>query len=67
LALAGKVGASPTPKTNLAANNPPRLDETAAPKDAMLQIKVLIRPMRRTPNLSSSTPIGNWHNMYVQL
>jgi hypothetical protein len=48
-AFAGKVGASPTPSRNRAAKNPPRLGVMAAPKEAMLQRKVLIRPIRRMP------------------
>src|SRR5665213_2906258 len=67
LALAGKVGASPTPNSSRAAKNPPSPGVIAEQNDATLHKKVLIRPMRRMPNLSKSTPIGNWHMAYVQL
>ena len=60
-ALAGNVGASPMPSSRRAAKKPPRLGVTAAAKEAMLQMKVLTRPTRRTPNLSSTTPTGSWH------
>src|ERR1700761_7703905 len=58
LAFAGKVGASPTPSRRRAAKKPQRFGVTAAPKEATLQRKVLIRPIFLTPNLSSSTPTG---------
>src|ERR1035438_6901616 len=67
LALAGKVGASPTPSRNRAANRLGIPGATDAQNDATLQMNVLIRPTRRTPNLSSSTPTGNWQSAYVQL
>jgi len=60
LALAGKVGASPTPSRKRAAKSPLRLGVMAAAKDATLQRKVLTRPTRLIPNLSSRTPTGNW-------
>src|SRR5580692_11477263 len=46
LAFAGKVGASPTPSRRRAAKKPPTLGVIAAPKEARLHRKVLIRPTR---------------------
>jgi len=43
-ALAGKVGASPIPSRRRAAKKPPIPVEIAAPKEAMLQRMVLMRP-----------------------
>src|SRR5579872_3781818 len=44
LAFDGKVGASPTPSKNRAANSPFKLGVTAAPNDATLHRKVPVRP-----------------------
>lgn len=67
LAFAGNVGASPTPNKKRAPNKLGIPGAAAALNDAMLQTNVLTRPIRFTPNRSSSTPIGNWHKAYVQL
>src|ERR1700728_3551608 len=50
--LAGKVGDSPTPSKSRAPKNAFRLGAAAAAKEAALQMKVPIRPTRRTPSLS---------------
>lgn len=60
LALAGKVGDSPTPRRRRAAKKPLRLGVMAAKKEATLQMKMLMRPTRLTPNLSRMTPMGSW-------
>ena len=62
LALAGKVGASPTPSSKRAPKNALRLGAAAAANEAALQMNVPMRPTRRTPSLSSTTPMGNWQS-----
>ena len=60
-ALEGNVGASPTPSVSRAANKLGTPGAIAAPKEARLQMNVLILPIFLTPNLSRRTPTGNWH------
>src|SRR5579859_6611496 len=67
LAFAGKVGASPIPRSRRAPKRPPRVGVIDAAKEATPQRKMLMRPTRRMPNLSRITPIGSWQRAYVQL
>jgi hypothetical protein len=60
LALAGKTGASPTPRTRRAAKKPGMEGVAAAPKEARLQMRVLMRPTGLTPKRSRRTPTGSW-------
>ena len=59
-ALAGKVGASPTPSNSRAAKNNNTLGANAAASEAMPQTKMDISETLRTPNVSSNMPVGNW-------
>src|ERR1700689_2371209 len=60
--FAGNVGDSPTPSKSRAPKKALRLGAAAAANEAALQIKVPMRPTRRTPSLSRKTPIGNWQS-----
>jgi len=60
LALAGKVGASPMPRRKRAPKKPATEGVRAAAKEARLQMKMLMRPMRLTPKRSRRTPMGSW-------
>ena len=64
-AFAGKVGASPTPSSSRAAKNSSTPGATTAASDARAHTPTDASVMRRTPNLSSSTPVGNWQSAYV--
>ncbi len=58
-AFAGNVGASPTPNKRRAPRNPVNPEEIAAPNEATLHNKVLIRPTSFTPKRSRIRPEGS--------
>src|SRR5580704_12504361 len=60
LEFEGNVGDSPTPSNSRAPKNAFRLGAADAAKEAALQTNVPMRPTRRTPSLSRTTPMGNW-------